>query len=91
MHSVLSNSAIPRSVAHQAPLSMEFSRQEYWSGSPFPSPGDLPNPGFEPVSLASPSLAGGFFTSWATMKAQVEEMYLYYLLQVNYNKEPKNI
>ena len=37
-------------VAHQAPLSMEFSRQEYWSGLPFPSPGDLPNPGIEPKS-----------------------------------------
>ena len=39
-------------VAHQAPLSMGFSRQEYWSGVPFPSPGDLPNPGIEPMSLA---------------------------------------
>ena len=39
--------AIPRTVAHQAPLSMEFSRQEYWSGLPFPSPGDLPDPGIE--------------------------------------------
>ena len=38
------------SVAYQAPLSMEFSRQEYWSGLPFPSPGDLPNPGIEPGS-----------------------------------------
>ena len=47
-------------VAHQAPLSMIFSRQEYWSGLPFPSPGDLPNPGIEP---AYPALAGGFFTT----------------------------
>ena len=39
-------------VAYQAPLSMGFSRQEYWSGLPFPSPGDLPDPGIEPVSLA---------------------------------------
>ena len=39
-------------VAHQAPLSMELSGQEYWSGLPFPSPGDLPNPGIEPVSPA---------------------------------------
>ena len=39
-------------VAHQAPLSMEFSRQEYWSGLPFPSPGDLPDPGIEPGSPA---------------------------------------
>ena len=40
---------------------LEFSRQEYWSGFPFPTPGDLPNPGTEPESLASPALAGGFF------------------------------
>ena len=42
--------AIPWTVAYQAPPSMEFSRQEYWSGLPFPSPGDLPNPGTEPRS-----------------------------------------
>ena len=42
----------PWTVAHQAPLSMGFSRQEYWSGLPFPSPGDFPNPGTEPRSLA---------------------------------------
>ena len=58
----------PWTVAHQAPLSMEFSRQKYWSGLPFPSPGDLPDPGIKPTSLASPSLAGRFFTSWATRK-----------------------
>ena len=48
----------PRTVAHQAPLSMGFPRQEYWSGVPFPSPGDLPRPGIKPVFSA---LAGGFF------------------------------
>ena len=47
-------------VVHQAPLSMGFSRQEFWSGLPFPPPGDLPNPGIEP---ASPALAGRFFTT----------------------------
>ena len=45
----------PRTVAHQAPLSMGFPRQEYWSGLPFPSPGDLPNPGIESTSPASQS------------------------------------
>ena len=45
---------------------MELSRQEYWSRLPFLSPGDLPNPGIEPISLMSPALAGGFFTSRAT-------------------------
>ena len=43
--------AVPRTVAHQAPLSMEFSRQEYWSGLPFPSPRDLPDPGIKPGSF----------------------------------------
>ena len=52
-------------VAHQAPLSMGFARQEYWSGLPFPSPGDLPNPGIKPMS---PALAGGFFTTEPTEK-----------------------
>ena len=42
-------------VAHQAPLFLGFSRQEYWGGLPFPPPGDLPNPGIEPVSLVSPA------------------------------------
>ena len=49
----------PWAVAHKGPLSMEFSRQEYWSGLPFPSPGDLPDSGIKPMS---PALAGGFFT-----------------------------
>ena len=53
-------SATPWTVAHQAPLSMGFSRQDYWSGLPFPSPGDLPDPGIEPTS---PALAGGFLTT----------------------------
>ena len=44
--------ATPWTVAHQAPLSVGFSRQEYWSGLPFPSPGDLPDPGIEPRSPA---------------------------------------
>ena len=55
--------ATPWTVAHQAPLSMEFSRQEYWSGLPFPTPGHLPDPGIKPTSLESPALAGGFLTT----------------------------
>ena len=47
----------------QTPLSMGFSKQEYWSGLPFPTPGDLPNPGIKPASLASPALAGRFSTT----------------------------
>ena len=55
-------------LAHQAPLSMGFSRQEYWNGLPRPPPGDLPDPGIEPSSLLSPASAGGFFTTSATWK-----------------------
>ena len=65
----MANSATLWTVAHQAPYSMGFSRQEYWSGLPCPPPGDLPNPGIEPASLMSPELAGGFFTSSATWEA----------------------
>ena len=50
-------------VVNQASLFMEFPRQEYWSGFPFPSPGNLPDPGTKPTSLESPALAGGFFTN----------------------------
>ena len=50
----------PWTVAHQAPLSMGFPRQEYWNGLPFPLPGNLPDPGIEPIL---PALAGGFFTA----------------------------
>ena len=52
--------------ARQAPLSMGFSRQECWSALPFPSPGDLPDPGIEPTSLTPPALAGRFFTTSPT-------------------------
>ena len=61
-------------VACQALLSIGFSRQEYWSGLPFPLPGDLPDPGTEPASLASPALADGFFTTslpWKPSNAQI--------------------
>ena len=55
--------ATPWTVAYQTPLSMEFSRQECWSGLPFPSAGDLPHPWVVPTALASPALAGRFFTT----------------------------
>ena len=60
----------PWTVAHQAPLSMGFSRQEYWSGLPCPSLGDLHDPGMEHASLVSPALADGFFTTSAMWEAQ---------------------
>ena len=50
-------------LAHQAPLSIGFSRQENWTGLPCPPPGDLPDPGIKPISLTSPALAGGLFTT----------------------------
>ena len=58
--------ATPWTVAHQAPVSIGFPRQEYWSGLPFPSPADIPDPEIKPVS---PALAGGFFTTGATWEA----------------------
>ena len=57
-------------VAYQAPLSMGFSRQKYWSGLPFPPPGDLPDPGIKPTSLMSPALVAEFFTTSTTWEAQ---------------------
>ena len=57
---MVSDSAAPWIVA---PLSMKFSRQDYWSGLPFPTPEDLPDPGIKLASLASLALAGGFFTT----------------------------
>ena len=61
--------ATPWTVAHQAPPSMGFSRQEYWSGLPFPSPEDHPNPGIEPRSPSLQADAGRHFNLWATREA----------------------
>ena len=63
--------AVPHTVACQALLSMEFPRQEYWSGLPFPPPGDLPDPGIKPTFLMSSALAEEFFTTsvtWEVLK-----------------------
>ena len=62
----------PWTIAHRAPLSMGFPRQEYWSGLPFPSQGDLPDPGMEP---GSPALAGGFFTAEPPGKPALSHTY----------------
>ena len=69
IHSVMSDSVTLWTAARQALLSMEFSRQEYWSGLSCPPPGDLPHPGVEPMSLPSLALAGGFFTAIAAWDA----------------------
>ena len=65
-------------VVCQAPVSMGFSRQEYWSGFPYPPPGDLPNPGIKLMSLASPEVAGTFFTTSATCEALGHPFQLYF-------------
>ena len=67
----MSDCATPWTAACQAPLSMGFSRQEYWSGLVCPSPGDLLEPGMKPESLMSPALAGGFFTTCVTLDAHL--------------------
>ena len=67
--SVVSDSVTLWTVARQAPLSVEFSRKEYWNGLPSPPPGDLPEPGIKPVSLKSPALARGLFTTSTTWEA----------------------
>ena len=59
----------PWTAARWVPLSMGFSRQEYWSGLQYPPPGDLPDPGIEPVSLMSSALTDGFFTTSETWEA----------------------
>ena len=74
----------PWTIACQSHLFMGFSRQEYWSGVPFPSPGNLPYPGIEPVSLMSPALAGGFFTTSATWEAQYTNKYIVFLYSVTF-------
>ena len=75
MHAVVSvvsdSFATLWAVAHQTSLSMGFSRQEYWSGFPCPPPGDLPDPGLEPMSLMSHVLAGRFFTTSSNREAQL--------------------
>ena len=63
-------------IARQAPLSMGFSKQENWSGSPCSSPGDLPHSGIKPASLASPALASRFFATSATWEASSQVWWL---------------
>ena len=70
--------ATPWTSARQAPLSTGFSRQEYWSGLPFPSPGDLPHLGIKPTSLESPTLAGRFFTTSAISETHVAPLACYH-------------
>ena len=72
-HSYVQLFATPWTAVCQAPLSMEFSRQEYCNGLPFPLPGDLPDLGIEPTSPASPALIGKFFTIAPPGKTQPKD------------------
>ena len=81
--SVMPDFCMPWTVGPQAPLSMEFSRQEYWSVLLFPSPGDLPSPGIKP---ASPALAGKFFTTAPPGKPLDN---IYYIQYEMYDTETK--
>ena len=81
--SVMSDSATPWTVACQAPLSVGFSREENGSGLPLPSPGDGPDPGIKPVSLASLALAGRLSTTGATWEAPYMCIYIVYIISKN--------
>ena len=73
--------AIPWTVVCKAPLPLEFSRQEYWNGLPFPTPGDLPDPAIKPLSLVSPALADGFLTTVPS-----EKPYIIATLDISYKR-----
>ena len=84
-------------IAHQAPVSMKYSRQEYQSGLPCPPTGDLSHPGIEPVSSMSPALAGEFLTTSATIRKGNKKTILYMIaskrtkyLGINLTKEIKD-
>ena len=74
--SVISDSVIPWTVAHQSPLSTRFPKQEYWSGLPCPPPGDLPDLGIELTSLTAPALADRYFTTEPPGKPPTFHTYL---------------
>ena len=89
-HLAMSNSfATPWTVARQPPLTVAFSRQEYWSGLPCPPPGNLPDPLFELMSLTSPAWAGRFFTTNSYHLQMIEklEICLLYMEKVIYMNE----
>ena len=78
--------ATPSTVAHQVPLPLEFSSQKYWSGLLFPFPGDLPDPGIEPESIASSALAGGLCTTSTTWEASWVHCYILYKADLDINR-----
>ena len=83
---IVSDSLRPRGLeARQVPLSMGFSRPEYWSGLPFPPPGDLPGPGIKHTSLMSPALAGEFFSTRTSWEAGMSHITSSGLTRANYD------
>ena len=78
--SVVSDSVTPWTVAHQASLSMEFSRQEYRSGLPFPPPGDLPDPGIKPVSPVAPEWESIYNAPTENPEGAINRLFIYNLL-----------
>ena len=78
-------------IDHQAPLSMAFSRQEYWSGLPFPPPGDLPNPGIQPRSSASPALQADSLplSHHGSVGKHTEKQFVYLSQQLGRNTHPE--
>ena len=80
----------PMDCTPQAPLSIGFPSQEYWNRLPSPSPGDLPDPGIEPLSVVSPALAGRFFTTTATWEAHFMCKCMY-KVQLQRNTLPKEL
>ena len=84
----MADSATPWTVTYQAPQSMQFSRQEYWSGLPFPSPGDLPNPGIEP---GSPELqADALLSEPPGKKRDIRRIPMFYLL-LSFRREVRSV
>ena len=80
--------AAPWTVAHRAPLSMGFSRQEYWGGLPCPPPGDLPDAGFEPTPLTSPVFTGRFFTTSTPWQTRVQPTLCWaFLFKLNWHSQ----
>ena len=69
-------SVVPWTIVRQAPLSRGFSRQEYWSGLPFPSPGDLPDPGTDPAAFVSPALSGDLLPLASSRKPKIKYIFL---------------
>ena len=92
LHAQSSDSVTPWTVAHQAPLSTGFSRQDNCSGLPFPPPGDLPHSGIEPTSPVCPALLGGLYhcTTWEVLHEYTAECEMTQLLWKTASSSRKN-